>query len=166
MTWKQEVEAAVSMESIRKAMETAARDILPVAAKRIFEEGLDSSGQKIGEYDTKKIYISRKNSPVQNAGIPKQKTLLFPGGYREFKSEIGRGTVVNLKVFGRLQSDYLTPKKVDKATGVAYLLKEEKNAQKKDGNEQRFRKDIFSLTAQEKKTVVDTVEFEILRRIG
>lgn len=165
MSWKTDIEKALSMTNIRKAMETAARDILPVVSDRIFTKGLSSDGESIGEYSTKPIYISKKNSPL-SAGEVKDKTYFFPGGYRQFKSEIGRGSEVNLKVFGRLQQDYLTPKRVDTSKGVKYELKEEKNIQKKAGAEDRFKVRIFDLNQSEREMVVDTFDFEIRRRIG
>ena len=165
MYWKKAVEQQLQISELRKAMETAARDVLPDVARRVFTDGKASDGSAIGSYSTKPIYISKKNSPVQNAGEPKEKTLFFPGGYRQFKSDIGRGDGVNLKVFGRLQSDYLTPKKENTATGVRYDLKESPNAEKKAGAEKRFGKAIFDLTEKEKETVVNTVAFEVKRRI-
>jgi hypothetical protein len=164
MYWKQAVEQQLQIEELRKAMETGARDILPDVARRVFTDGKASDGSDIGSYSTKSIYISKKNSP-RSAGIVKKKTLFFPGGYKEFKGAIGRGDEVNLKVFGRLQTDYLTPLKKDTPKGLTFEVKETVNAQKIDGNEKRFGKDIFSLTQAEKDKVVNTINFEVARRI-
>lgn len=164
MYWKDAVENQLRIENLRKAMETGARDILPESARRIFTDGKASDGSDIGNYSTNPIYISKKNSP-RNAGEVKEKTLFFPGGYKQFKTDIGRGEDVNLRVFGRLQSDYLTPKKEDSPKGLIFSLKEDKNVKKKSGNEKRFSKDIFSLTKEEKEKVANTISFEVARRI-
>lgn len=162
MNWKVAVEQKISIDSIRQAMEVAGRGILPVVSKRVFTEGKATDGSLIGQYSTKPIYISKKNSP-RNAGEDKGKTLFFPGGYREFKEKIGRGEKVNLKLFGRLQTDYLTPKKVDIPNGVRYELKETANIEKKAYAESHFGKDIFGLTESELKTVLRTIKFQISR---
>lgn len=164
MYWKTAVENQLKIEELRKAMETGARDILPDVADRVFTQGKATDGSDIGSYSTKPIYISKKNSP-RSAGIVKKKTLFFPGGYKEFKGAIGRGEDVNLKVFGRLQSDYLTPLKKDTLKGLSFELKEAVNAEKKEGNEKRFGKDIFNLNQVEKDRVVNTISFEVARRI-
>jgi hypothetical protein len=164
MYWKQAVEQQLQIENLRKAMETGARDILPDVARRVFTDGKATDGSDIGAYSTKPIYISKKNSP-RSAGIVKKKTLFFPGGYKQFKSDIGRGDEVNLKVFGRLQTDYLTPLKKDTPEGLSFELKEAANAEKKEGNEKRFGKDIFNLNQTEKDKVTNTISFEVARRI-
>jgi len=165
MYWKTAVERALSKKSIEDAMETAARDILPDVSDRIFTQGKSTSGDPIGEYSEDPIYISKNNSP-RAAGIPKEKTYFFPGGYKEFKREIGRGETVNWKVFGRLQQDYLTPKKVSTTSGVQYRLKEEKNIDKKDGLEDKYKIPVFDLSKTERDRVAQTVNFEIARRIN
>jgi hypothetical protein len=145
-------------------MEVAARDVLPEIADRVFDKGKATDGSLIGEYSTKPIYIEQSKSP-RAAGERKAKTYFFKGGYREFKSKIGRGTKVNLKVFGRLQMDFLTPKKVNIANGVKYELKNDENVKKKVGAEDHFKKDIFNLTKEERITIVNTFAFEITRTL-
>lgn len=161
--WKEQIKERVSQAELRKAMEVAARDVLPEMADRIFEKGQATDLTPIGSYSTKPIYIEKTRSP-RAAGIAKKKTYFFPGGYREFKSKIGRGEKVNLRVFGRLMMDFLTPKKVDTSKGVRYELKDEDNVKKKTGAEDRFQKPIFNLTKEERITIVNTVAFEITRR--
>ncbi len=153
----EEIQQAISDENIVNAMRAAARDILPVAGKRIFDDGLDSDNGVIGEYSTKPISISSRSTPRGQGGY-------FPGGYREFKQSIGRGAKVNLKLFGRLQQDYLTSKEVVSGTNIKYELKESENVDKKDYAEDHFNKEIFSLTSEEENTVRKTFEFEIRRR--
>jgi hypothetical protein len=162
--WKEQISEAVSIKAVRKAMEVAARDVLPTIGERIFEKGLASDSAVIGDYSAKPIYIEKSRSP-RAAGVVKEKTFFFAGGYKEFKSKIGRGSKVNLKVFGRLQQDFLTPRKVDTANGVRYELKNEENAAKKTGAEDHFGKDIFTMTESERKHLVNTFAFEIKRPI-
>lgn len=160
-----DIRDAISMENIRNAMRTAARDVLPDAADRIFTKGLDSDNADIGQYSTNPIYISKKNSP-RNAGRDTGKSLFFPGGYKEFKEAIGRGSRVNLKLFGRLQSDYLSSKEINTPLGIKYDLKEQDNIDKKEWSEEHFGKDIFSLTTAEEQTVQRVFQFELIRRIN
>ena len=164
MEWKAAVEQQIRVESLRMAMETAARDILPDVARRIFTDGKSSDGSDIGQYSTRPIYIRKRDSP-RAAGQDRGNTYFFPGGYRQFKVDIGRGERVTLRVFGRLQSDYLTPKKSETARGLTFSLKESENVKKKVHNEDHFGKDIFSLNTQERQKVVRTISFEVARRI-
>jgi hypothetical protein len=145
-------------------MEIAARDVLPDMADRIFNKGQATDGGPIGSYSTKPIYIEKTRSP-RSAGVEKKSTYFFKGGYKEFKSRIGRGEKVNLKVFGRLQQDFLSPLKIDLPNGVRYELKNEENAKKKSGAEDHFARVIFNLTPEERSTIVRTVSFEITRDI-
>lgn len=154
----EEIQQAISNENIVNAMRTAARDILPVVADRIFTNGLDSDNSIIGEYSTNPINVAAKDAPSGGGGY-------FPGGYREFKQSIGRGSKVNLKLFGRLQSDYLTSKEVVSGLNMKFELKDSFNADKKEWMEDHFNKDIFSLTTQETETVKETFAFELFRRI-
>lgn len=162
MSWKEQIRAQVSEAQLNRAIEVAARDVLPEIADRIFEKGQASDLSLIGQYSTKPIYIQKSKSP-RKAGIEKKKTLFFKGGYKEFKQKIGRGEKVNLRVFNRLQLDFLSPRKVNLPNGVRYELKEEVNVKKKVGAEDRFKKPIFNLTKEERITVVNTVAFEITR---
>lgn len=71
--------------------------------KRIFTDGMGADGNPLPPYSTKKISISKKNTPRQSAAGT------YEGGYGEFKAAIGRGGgKTNLLLFGLLNSAYST----------------------------------------------------------
>jgi hypothetical protein len=65
--------------------------------KRVFAEGLDAGGGPIKpEYSTKPISIGRNQTPVAStAGT-------YKGGYKEFKSALGRGKMVLFRLFSQM----------------------------------------------------------------
>lgn len=160
-----DIKQRISTENVVIALRIATRDILPVAGKRIFVTGHDAAGTKIGDYSTKPIYISKKNSP-RVAGRDTGKSLFFPGGYKQFKTAIGRGPDVNLRLFGRLEKDYLTSKETVNGTRITYSLKAKANADKMEFAEKHFNTDITSLTASEEKKLKEVFTFELLKRIA
>lgn len=143
-----------------QAVRVAAMDINPVSATRIFENGQDTNGQSIGEYSTKPIYISKKNSP-RSAGEVKENSYFFPGGYKQFKEEIGRGSQVNLRLFGDLMRDFLTPKVTITRNVLKQEVKRQENVNKKAWMEEKYKKNIFGLTQKEEQILVKTFEFEM-----
>jgi hypothetical protein len=163
--WGESIARRLTEQTVQDAMRTAAIDVLADASDRIFEKGLDSSNDTIGQYSTKPIYISKKNSP-KKAGIEKKSTYYFPGGYKQFKSEIKGTSKVNLQVFGRLRNSYKASKEVVSGYSLKYELNSEESAQKKEWVEENFNKDIFSLTKDEIKTVQKTFQFELIRRLN
>ena len=165
MTVLEEIQQAIKTENIVDAMRAASRSTLRESGNRIFDEGLDSTGNKIGEYSTKPIYISKKDSP-RNAGEDKGKSLFFPGGYKQFKGAIGRGEKVNLKLFGRLQTDYVTSQETTTGTTITYSLKDPDNVAKKDYAEDHFKTKIWDLTKTEEKNLEKRFYFELRKRIS
>lgn len=163
--WGEQIKRRLDAANVQKAMRIAAVDVLADAGERIFEKGLDSSDSQIGNYSTKPIYINKKDTP-KKAGIEKEKTYFFPGGYKQFKQEIKGTSTVNLQVFGRLRNDYKTSREVVSGYDMRYELKDEENAEKKEYVEDHFGKDIFSLTKKEIETVTNTFNFEIVRIIN
>jgi hypothetical protein len=65
--------------------------------KRVFAEGLDAKGAPIKpEYSTKPISISRNQTPeADKAGF-------YKGGYKAFKSKLGRGKMVLFRLFSQM----------------------------------------------------------------
>lgn len=148
-----------------RAIRVAGRDIVADAGDRIFVQGKASNNRDIGTYSTKPIYISKKNSP-RKAGIEKESSYFFPGGYKQFKEAIGRGEKVNLRLFGSLQRDFLNPAEHTSGNSVTFSLKQEENIKKKGWAEEHFEKDIFNLAKKEEKVLVKTFEFELAKMIA
>lgn len=127
--------------------------VLSEQKRRIFQQGRDASGGRIGNYSTKPISISRKNQS-RNTGKS-----YFPGGYREYKSLIGKGAgFVNLRNTDQMMMDY----------GVHVLGKDEYglgfnnqfNFDKSEWNEERYNKEIFAESRDEDRLFLRVFEFE------
>lgn len=128
--------------------------VLAGQKKRIFQQGKDADGSQIGTYSTKPISISRKNQS-RNTG----KTY-FRGGYREYKSLIGKGSsFVNLRNTDQMNMDY----------GLHVLGKNEYgmgfnnsfNFDKSEWNEEKYKKEIFAQSDEDDRTFEAVFQFEL-----
>lgn len=146
---------------------------------RIFDAGIKSDGTDIGEYSTKPTVISSENSPQKfkdETFVPFSKAKRqttgkkgfygkeFEGGYKEFKSFIGRGSRVNLRLFNNLQSDAASVFLVKENGGIAYKLKREENGNKREWMEKKYGK-IFDLTAKEKEQYIACYKEAVLKKL-
>jgi hypothetical protein len=146
---------------------------------RIFEDGLNSKGSDIGEYSTKRTVINSSQSPKSFANdtfVPfkaakRQATgkkgffgKEFEGGYKQFKGFIGRGTRVNLRLFGELMRDAASAFLVKEADGITYKLKRQSNAKKKEWMEAKYGA-IFNLTAKEREQYTTCLKNAVLKRL-
>lgn len=141
-----------------KTLRIAALSTHAVNKNRIFGEGGDADGGKIGSYSTEPTYISNRNSPVKVRPVGKNgdttfsdgtphKSAYFHGGYKEYRSTIGRQTsTVDLRLSGQMESSYVV-----KAQGNIYVsgFLNPLDDLKADGNEERFEKEIFALSEKE-----------------
>lgn len=109
---------------------------------RIFVRGKTAQGNRlIGRYDTKKISIATKNQAGSTGRT------LFPGGYKEYKSAIGKdSSKVNLDNFGDLKNSYKMTK-LGKNTVFSFDSPEE--AQKSFWMERKYNAKIFNLSQAE-----------------
>jgi len=142
-----------SMIRTKNAGVVAVNGVLVSMKKRIFVDGKASDESKIGEYSTKPASISRKNQ-ARNTG----KTY-FKGGYREYKSLIGKGGTVNLRNTDQLMMDLSTQVVADNQFGVGF--NNDFNADKAGWNEEHFKKKIFDSTNKEDDLFVKVFEFVI-----
>lgn len=132
----------------------AVNSVLAQQKKRIFQQGKDSNGSKIGSYSTTPISISKKNQARQTG-----KTY-FKGGYRQYKSLIGKGSgTVNLRNTDQMMMDLGTTVVARGKYGIGFS--NPFNADKAEWNEERYEKEIFNTTTQEDNTFVRVYEFEI-----
>ncbi len=119
--------------SFRIAADTAHAD----QVQRIFEEGKNSGGKKIGEYKS--------------------------ASYKRLRASRGRETAfINLRLTGKLQLDYSNGSKTKEVSVVERVaeVKSGRNAQIIDQQEKRFGK-IFNLTKGERALFVETLQKEI-----
>lgn len=129
----------------REIMFKVARVINSDKSERIFTRGLNQNGRAIGQYSTKPIRISSRNSPRNLGG----KTKYFAGGYKAFKVSIGRGARVNLRLFGNLQNDYVS--------SLTYKNKEWQEGVKRQENKDKIQSiqnkygTLFNFTKTEEK---------------
>lgn len=156
-----------------KAYKIAVFDTHRVMANRIFNEGEAANESLIGSYNTTKpLYINPKNAPrsfptggktgnKRNGG--RHKTAFF-NSYRDFKRTIGQPTDrVRLKLFGRMQSDFVTG--IRKVSNVEYTtsFKDKINLKKSRGQEARFGKAIFKFGDTEIKNMDRVMRLEVNR---
>jgi hypothetical protein len=141
--------------------------------QRIFKDGLDSDGQAIGSYSTKPFYASKGNSQVRSSSIkPKgkngqvkfangktRKTQYMAGGYKEYRSVVGRqNTKVDLALTFALRGSIQVG---TTANGSTLSFNNDKELKKAEGNEKRFNKTIFDATKLELDTFVDNYQREV-----
>ena len=141
--------------------------LVPRIADRIFIDGLNSSGSKIGNYSTSPMYVSPKQfhnksgfraigKPTKD-GKPRKKegrkTMYLPGGYKQLRAVQGdKSDSVNLNYRGLLHTDFVSHIAIN-GNYVEVRLARETSRKKVEGNEKRFGS-IFKLTKQEREFYV------------
>lgn len=141
--------------------------------QRIFVDGQEGDGNKIGSYEsTKPLYVSpskapRKFTPKGVDGKSKfkngkpHKTGYFES-YKDFRGKMGRETgFVNLKMTGNLQSDFRSSL-TKEGTGffVAGIGRPE-NLGKVAGIIDKYGEDVFKLQKDERELLIQTIEDEL-----
>lgn len=135
-----------------RVLRTALTTTLAEHKQRIFTDGKDSTGGKIGSYSTDPIYISNKSSARKFSG----KGRFFKGGYNQYKQAIGKNPgFVNLENTGNMMKDY-TLLALGKKWGFGF--NNSKNADLSYYNEEHFNKKIFELTSEEEDLLIDSIE--------
>ena len=131
----------------------AINSVLAAYLERIFENGKDSSNSEIGTYSTKPISISKENQSRDTG-----KTY-FKGGYREYKSLIGKGSdSVNLRNTDQMMMDLGTTISGNKY-GIGFS--NSFNAEKRDWMEEKYGKEIFNTTDQEDDIFINVIQSKI-----
>lgn len=191
--WIQKLEAKLkALEQRNVPLEIAVRTTTAEQAVRIFQNGQNSSGRRIGSYSTRPRVISPRFAPrsfkadtfqpfnrAQRARTGKKGYYgkFFAQGYKQFRSEQGREAgFINLRLTNDLQSDFANVGMSKNTTSVASprpikvsthiyktSLKRQQNVLKREGLENRFGP-IFRLTRKERDTFVRIAAFE-LRKI-
>ena len=149
----QRINKAVKSE---KAMRIALTSVMAIHKPRIFEGGQDANKNKIGRYSTDPISIARKNQ-ARNTG----KTY-FPGGYAQYKSEIGKGGDVNFRDTDQMQMDYQIIQEGDQ---FSFGFQNSFNFNKSQWLQDKYGKDVFDLTQQELDVLGDVHKAEVEKLI-
>jgi hypothetical protein len=137
-----------------KAGIAAVNSVLVLQKKRIFKDGKASNESKIGTYSTTPISIGKKQQ-AKNTG----KTY-FKGGYREYKSLLGKGSsTVNLRNTDQTMMDLGTTIVAKNQYGIGF--NNQFNADKMTWAEEKYGKEISSTTTKEDNAFIKVFEFEI-----
>jgi hypothetical protein len=132
--------------------------VLAVHKPRIFQQGFDAKGQKIGVYSTKPASISKKNQ-ARNTG----KTF-FKGGYAEYKRAIGKNPgFVNLRNTDQMMMDYVL---MGSNLNYGFGFQNVENFNKSQWAEQHFgQKNIFDMSRNEENVLADTLVDQLIKSI-
>lgn len=138
-----------------KNLRTALTSTLAVHKMRIFSQGFDAKGVKIGRYSTRPISIA-KDKQARNTG----KTY-FKGGYAEYKSAIGKNQgFVNFRNTDQMMMDYGL---VGSNGSFGFGFQNSTNAAKSGGLEKRFFKEVFDLSRNEENVLADVLVDQLIK---
>lgn len=163
-----------AIQKENKPLAIAATSIHSKQVQRVFEEGKNSKGTKIGIYDSSNsLYVNPKNAPRSVPLKGKTGRTAFKSGkrhvtgyfpsYKAFRQQQGRPTsFVNLTLFGRLKSDYSRPpQRVNVHRYIAGVNGVE-NTNKIKGVEDKYGR-VFFLTQGERKQFLKILEKELVK---
>lgn len=146
--------AAIKNEQFQRV---AAITVLAPYKKRIFSEGKDAQGQKIGTYGTKPISISKKNQARQTG-----KTY-FAGGYAEYKNAIGKNPgFVNLRNTDQMMMDLGL---IKNGANFAFGFQNNLNGDKSVWLSDKYNKAVFDASESEISLFVATLSSVTLKGI-
>jgi hypothetical protein len=140
-----------------RGLKIALSTTLAVHKQRIFVEGGDAKGTKIGTYSTKPISISKKNQARQTG-----KTF-FKGGYAEYKRAVGKNPgFVNLRNTDQMMMDYGL---IGSSLQYGFGFNNTENFKKVNWMEEKYRKEIFFLTKKEEDVLTSVLSSQINQAI-
>lgn len=140
-----------------KNLRTAISTVLAVHKPRIFEQGEDVNGSKIGTYSTKAISISRKNQARQTG-----KTY-FSGGYAQYKSSIGKNPgYVILRNTDQMMNDYGIVRS-GSSFGIGFQNRE--NYNKSVWMQEKYDTEIFGHSDKEIDIIADVLVDQIIKQL-
>lgn len=175
---------ALELKAMKDAFLATVKDAVGNMGVRIFEEGKNSSGSTIGTYkNNNELYVSDSRSPRagNHKGKPneqgKSKTIktTYYESYKGFRSKQGReSNFVNLRLFGRLMSDFFNAPVSDRVPAEAspimvdtfqyYTRVRDENTGKMKGAEAKYGR-IFAHTKEERERFNRTLNFELNKRL-
>src|ERR1043165_4669357 len=122
-------------------MRVALTTVLAIHKQRIFADGIDANGSKIGTYGTKPISVAR-DKQARNTG----KTY-FKGGWSEYKRAIGKNPgFVNLRNTDQMMIDYSL---VQSGQQFGFGFQNTINGSKSGWMTDKYSKEIFQLSDKE-----------------
>lgn len=140
-----------------KNMRIALSTVLAIQKQRIFSQGFDGRGVKIGTYSTKPTSISRKNQ-ARDTG----KTF-FKGGYAEYKRAIGKNPgYVNLRNTDQMMMDYTL---MGGSGEYAFGFHNSENLRKMKNLERKYVKDIADTSKYELDTLADILTDQLIKSL-
>lgn len=140
-----------SDRNLRAALTT----ILAIHKQRIFAQGFDAKGVKIGQYSTKPASIS-KAQQARNTG-----RTFFKGGYAEYKRAVGRNPgFVNLRNTDQMMMDYGL---VGSNGNYGFGFQNSTNYQKMQWLQNKYQKDIADISRFEIETLADVVVQQLIK---
>jgi len=152
--WDIVLKKMTDLPKFNRAVKIGVTTILATQKKRIFVDGKDATGGKIGTYSTEPISISKKNQAKNTS-----KTY-FKGGYSEYKSDIGKNPgFVNLVNTGQEFQDYAVFDLGNDSVGIGFH--NELNFLKSQGQEKHFGKTIFQQSSEEGIILNQVIDKEI-----
>lgn len=137
--------AARSDRNLRIALTST----LAVHKPRIFSQGFDARGQKIGTYSTKPTSISKSNQ-ARNTG----KTY-FKGGYAEYKRDVGKNPgFVILRNTDQMMMDYGLQ---GNGLNYGFGFQNTDNYNKSQWMENKYQKPIFDISKNEERILTEVL---------
>ena len=161
-------------------MRAAAVSVLAKVKQRIHQRGQASDGSDIGPYAVKPIYISTVTGTGKGLATHQGKTgksafaegkkkgqqhtsQYFAGGYGQFKAALGpEASKVNLYLTGELCNE-LTIIGEPGSTGYGIGWTEDEITKRAHALERKYGKEIWGLTEEEKKEVIDVLKCECVK---
>jgi hypothetical protein len=138
-------------------MRIALTSVLAIHKQRIFNQGFDGRGVKIGTYSTKPTTIS-KDQQARFTG----KTA-FRGGYAEYKRAVGKNPgYVILRNTDQMMMDYgLMGQNGNYGFGFTNAV----NYQKAQWLQNKYQRDIFDVSKNEEEVLADILVDQLLKGI-
>lgn len=128
-------------------LRTSLTTILAIHKQRIFSQGFDAKGVKIGQYSTRPASVS-KSQQARNTG----KTF-FKGGYAEYKRAVGKNPgFVNLRNTDQMMMDYGL---VGSNGNYGFGFQNKVNYKKMQWLQDKYQKDIADISRNEIETLAD-----------
>lgn len=139
-------------------------ELMAIHKKRIFDDGLNTEGQSLGEYSTNPGYYSKETfvrksafkpqgKPNKDGKVRKGKTMFLAQGYSEFRDIQGRKTNhKNLKLTGSLEAGINVVKNENSAL---YGTTSPNESAKFEGLEELY--GVFGLTLDEQQFLKEEI---------
>jgi hypothetical protein len=145
------INSAIRSDKVQRA---ALSTSFAIHKQRIFAEGMDSKGQKIGTYGTKPISISKDKQARQTG-----KTY-FKGGYSEYKTAVGKNPgFVNLRNTDQMMADYQVIGNA--SSGFGFGFQNDTNSDKSDWMTDKYEKEIFHASDREVEVFTDAYLYQV-----